>query len=217
MSSGITGRNSNSELRKKANSSPAPESPPGPTQRLLLAAALFLFVSCVVFSLNLSLAFHLLDDRFPLEKDARWALCTPWEDLLPGRGPAPQNKWHRPDPSANESEPMENPVPDSVPAQPQGVQTASPEGIQVLGVGQTRFSSRTFFVLTQNPLCMMGWRKDFGEQTWGACFWANPLSSCFAEGETRPRWRQAESHGAVEGIFLVRHLGVKRRSEGSRP
>lgn len=163
MSSGLTGRNSNVELRKKANSSPAPESPPGPTQRLLLAAALFLFVSCVVFSLNLSLAFHLLDDRFLLEKDAGWALCTPWEDLLPGRGPAPQKWRRRPDPSANESEPMENPVPDSVPAQPQGVQTASPEAIQVLGVGQTRFSSRTFFVLTQNPLCRMGWRKDFGE------------------------------------------------------
>lgn len=49
VSSSLTGRNSNAELRKKANSSPAPESPPGPTQRLLLAAALFLFVSCVVF------------------------------------------------------------------------------------------------------------------------------------------------------------------------
>lgn len=126
--------------KKKADSSPAPESPQGPIQCLLLAAVLFLFMSFVVFALNLcskSLAFHLLDNRFLLEKDARWAPCTPWVDSLPG----PEAQLRRTEVASARSKCKRVRIHgkpcsrfsgfSAGPAQ--GVQTASPEGIQVLG------------------------------------------------------------------------------------
>lgn len=114
--------------KKKANSSPAPESPQGPTQCLLAAVVILLFMSFVVFALNFcckSASFSPLGQGI---SDARRARCTLWGDSLPG----PEAQLRRTEGASARSE-CKWPAPHPVPAQPQGVRTASPEGSQVLG------------------------------------------------------------------------------------
>lgn len=70
--------------KKKANSSPALESPQGPIQCLLLAVIILLFMSFVVFALNLCCKIASFSPLGQGIFDARGARCTPWVDSLPG-------------------------------------------------------------------------------------------------------------------------------------
>lgn len=70
--------------KKKANSSPAPESPQGPIPCLLLAVVILLFMSFVVFALNFCCKIASFSPLGQGISDARRARCTPWRDSLPG-------------------------------------------------------------------------------------------------------------------------------------
>lgn len=122
--------------KKKANSRPAPESPPGPTRCLLLAVVI-LFMSFVVFALNLCCkiaSFSPLGQGISAGERMPGGHSAPlgWTRCLAQRPSSAEQKWCQQDPSARESESMENPASHPVPAPPQGVQAASPEGCQVL-------------------------------------------------------------------------------------